>query len=130
MSDLFTQPKRSGGLSYSFKDHLGAPTVFKVKLMKNTDKHFIIQLIQMPENCDNIYKLVLSSMIYLYLVNQNSKNPYRPCIPFVGHIQTVQTQIRRRKMRRLISVSTVCLQSQSVLLKCGLKLQNFTKQTF
>ena len=29
---------------------------------------------------------------------------------FVGHGQTVQNQIRRRKTRRLIRFSTVCLQ--------------------
>ena len=30
--------------------------------------------------------------------------------PFSGHTQTVQTQIRRRRTRRLIRVFTVCLQ--------------------
>ena len=85
--------------------------------MKNTDKHFIIQLIQMLENCDNIYKSVLSSMTYLCLVNQKSNNQYKPCLLFVGHMQTVQTQIRQRKMQHLISVPNVCLQSLNVLLK-------------
>ena len=32
-------------------------------------------------------------------------------IPFAGHMQTVQTQIRRRVLRRLIRVSTICLRS-------------------
>ena len=33
------------------------------------------------------------------------------CVFFVGHGQTVHTQIRRRRMQRLIRVSTVCLQN-------------------
>ena len=35
-------------------------------------------------------------------------SPYRPSLLFVGHRQTVQTQVRRRKMWHLIRVSTVC----------------------
>ena len=44
-------------------------------------------------------------------------NAYKPSILFLGHRQTTQTEIRRRRMRmhRLIRVSTVCL--QNVLLK-------------
>ena len=38
-------------------------------------------------------------------------NPYKPIVLLVGHRQTVQTQIRRRRTRRLIRVSTVCLQN-------------------
>ena len=37
-------------------------------------------------------------------------NPYKPSVLFVGHQQTVQNQITRRKIRRLIRFSTVCLQ--------------------
>ena len=37
-------------------------------------------------------------------------NPYKPSVPFLGHWQTVQIQIRRRRTRRLIRVFTVCLQ--------------------
>ena len=35
-------------------------------------------------------------------------NPYKPSVPFLGHRQTVQTQIRRRRTRRLIRIFTVC----------------------
>ena len=35
-------------------------------------------------------------------------NPYKPSVYFVGHRQTVQTQSKRRKLWRLIRVSTVC----------------------
>ena len=35
-------------------------------------------------------------------------NPYKPSVPFLGHRQTVQTQIRWRRTRRLIRVFTVC----------------------
>ena len=34
-------------------------------------------------------------------------NPFKPSVLFVGHWQTVQNQIRRRKMRHLIKFSTV-----------------------
>ena len=42
-----------------------------------------------------------------------SINPYKPSVLsfFVGHRQTVQTQIRRQITWRLIRVSTVCLQN-------------------
>ena len=47
-------------------------------------------------------------------------NPYKPPIVlFVGHVQTVETQIRRSRTLRLISVSTVCL--QNFLFKLDLK---------
>ena len=38
-------------------------------------------------------------------------NPYMHSVLFVGRRQTVQTQTRRRRERRLIRVSTVCLHS-------------------
>ena len=37
---------------------------------------------------------------------QEHINPYKPSVFFVGHRQTVQTQIRRCKTRHLIRVST------------------------
>ena len=49
-----------------------------------------------------IYKLNFSNFIVL--------NPLKPSVLFVGHWQTVQTQIRRHRTRRLIRVSSVCLQ--------------------
>ena len=42
---------------------------------------------------------------------KNSVNPYKPSVPFVGLRQTVQTQIRRRTMRRLVRISTICSHS-------------------
>ena len=51
----------------------------------------------------------------LELYQKTRVNPYKPSILFVGQRQTMQTQIRRRILRRLIRVSTVCL--QNVLLK-------------
>ena len=36
-------------------------------------------------------------------------NPYMPSVLFVGHRQTVYTEIRCHKMRGLTRVSTVCL---------------------
>ena len=44
-----------------------------------------------------------------------NEDGFKPSVLFVGHRQTVQTQIRRRILRRLIRVSTVC--SQNVLLE-------------
>ena len=32
----------------------------------------------------------------------------KPGVPFLGHRQTVQTQIRRRRTQRLIRVFTIC----------------------
>ena len=36
-------------------------------------------------------------------------NQFNPSVLFVGHVQTMDTQTRRRTMRRLIRISTVCL---------------------
>ena len=36
-------------------------------------------------------------------------NPYKPIVLSVGHLQTVQNQIRRRKLLRLIRFIIVCL---------------------
>ena len=38
-------------------------------------------------------------------------NQLKPSVLFVGHMQTVDIQTRRRTIRRLIRVSTVCLQN-------------------
>ena len=43
--------------------------------------------------------------------------PYKPSFLFVGYRQTVYTHFRRRKMRNLIRVCTVCL--HNFLLKFG-----------
>ena len=40
-------------------------------------------------------------------------NPYKPSVPFYGHRQTVQTQIRRHRTRRLIRVFTVSKESKN-----------------
>ena len=37
-------------------------------------------------------------------------NPYKHTVSFLGHRQTVKTQIRRHRTRRLVRVFTVCLQ--------------------
>ena len=39
-------------------------------------------------------------------------NPYKPCIHFMGHWQTVQNQIRQRRMWRLIWFCTIFLQNE------------------
>ena len=36
-------------------------------------------------------------------------NPYMPSVLLVGHMQTIQTQIRRSRTQRMIWVSTVCV---------------------
>ena len=41
-------------------------------------------------------------------------NQFKPSVLFAGHMQTVDTQTRRRTMRRLIGVSTVCLCSINI----------------
>ena len=47
--------------------------------------------------------------------NLHGANPFKPSVLFMWHWQTVLTQIRRHRTRRLIRVSTVCL--HNVLLK-------------
>ena len=51
----------------------------------------------------HLFVLMLYTLHYTF-------NPYKPSVPFWGHRQTVQTEIRRRGTRRLIRVFTVCLQ--------------------
>ena len=56
-------------------------------------------------------EVILMSTHNICLYGELSKiilNPYKPSVPFLAHRQTVQTQIRRRKMQRLIRVLTVC----------------------
>ena len=47
-------------------------------------------------------------------------NPYKPSVP--GHMQTVQTQIRRRRMRRLTRVFSVCRLSSTIWQKIRAKI--------
>ena len=42
---------------------------------------------------------------------EHSNINQKPSVLFVGHVNTVDTQTRRHTMRRLIRVSTVCLQN-------------------
>ena len=57
-------------------------------------------------------KFILEGYMILKLTtNQKWVNPYKPSILFVGHRQTVQTQISRRITLCLIRVFTVCLQN-------------------
>ena len=49
-------------------------------------------------------------------------NPYKSSVLFVGHGQTVQTQIRRRRTRRLIRVSTVYLHNIQLILEYKSKI--------
>ena len=51
-------------------------------------------------------------------------NPYKPSVPFLGHGQTVQTQIRRRRTQRLIRVFTVC--SQEFIFEIEYKWKKYT----
>ena len=45
----------------------------------------------------------------IYLLNNYYLHFFRPGTPFWGYLQTEQTQLLRRRMRRLIRVFTVCL---------------------
>ena len=55
----------------------------------------------------------LNNYIYIFflLLKFCIPNPYKPSVLFMGRRQTVQTLIRRHVLRRLIRVSTVCLQN-------------------
>ena len=72
-------------------------------------------------NCPLPFVDTLKSFITrsLSILHMNYLNPYKPSVLFVGHRQTEQTQIRRRRSWRLIRFSTVCL--QNVLLKFKIK---------
>ena len=63
--------------------------------------------------CRSIYvKKVMKLLAFIF--EQPSYiliNPYKPSILFVGQRQTMQTQIRRYRMLRLIRVSTLCHQN-------------------
>ena len=55
-------------------------------------------------------------------------NAYKPSVLLIGHMQTVQTQIRLRIMRCLIRIFTICL--RNVLIKIWKKMKippNFPK---
>ena len=61
-------------------------------------------------------EIELNETVHFFLLLHVCRlNPYKPSILFVGHRQTVETQIRRHITWHLIRVSTVCL--QNVLLK-------------
>ena len=51
-------------------------------------------------------KIILSLQVQINKILE--LNPYKPSVLYMGHRKTVQTQIRRRRMERLIRVSTVC----------------------
>ena len=63
--------------------------------------------VRIPPQCGVVIKVG-----YKIDIKQRSVlNPYKPRVLFVGHRQTVQTQIRRRRTPRLIRVYIVCLQN-------------------
>ena len=57
--------------------------------------------------CLSLKRGIIQSNIHRIL---GTVNPYKPGIPFLGHRQTVQTQIRCRRTWHLIRVYTVCSQ--------------------
>ena len=63
----------------------------------------------------NVFSSTLICILTLdYIANMLTYiNPLKPSVLFVGHRQTLQNQIRRRKTRRLIRFSTVCLKKVS-----------------
>ena len=75
----------------------GTEISFYIWLCKNTFYVFMVSLNLAILECSVLLKV------------QHSINPYKPSVPFLGHRQTVHTQIRRRRTRHLIRVFTVCL---------------------
>ena len=67
------------------------------------------------------------SRIILIDLSLSLFNSYKSSVLFAGHMQTVQTQIRRRIMRCLIRVSTVYLQNILFDLK---RNENYNPTTF
>ena len=74
-----------------------------------------ILLGEMTESTSWVLAFASGMFVYIALVDMVSTTllcyQYEPSFLFVGHWPTAQTQIKRRKMRRLIRVSTVCLQN-------------------
>ena len=61
---------------------------------------------------DSIYDMTFAGpTMFLLAVAYTECLPKQVKCPFVGHRQTVQTQIRHHKTWRLTRVSTVCLQN-------------------
>ena len=58
-------------------------------------------------------------------VARHTLNPYKPSVPFLGHRQTVQTQIRRRRTRRLIRCLHCLLTGISIRNK--IKMKKYTR---
>ena len=57
-----------------------------------------------------------------------NSNLHRPSFLFDGNKQTLETQIRYRRMRRLIRVSNVCLQNACLKLNKKKRKKNYTQQ--
>ena len=64
----------------------------------------------------------ISSTIPVYIAIKNHINPYKPSVLFVEQWQTVQTKIGRRRTRRLIRISTICLHRLQTELKYPSKI--------
>ena len=60
--------------------------------------------------CVSIFRMPLKFCCFLFEFGC-ALNPVKPGVLFMGHRQTVHNQIRRRRGRRLIWFSTVCLQN-------------------
>ena len=73
-----------------------------VRLFGFYHSHLLVQVFEIELSRSGVREIV---------VFNGHVNPYRPGILFVGHRQTVKTQIRCHRMWRLIRVFTVCLQN-------------------
>ena len=85
-------------------------------LMVNKDISFLIEPTKMFAGHTDVpinETVVHCTRCHIFMTRLNvgpSLNPYKPSVLFVGHRQTVQNQITRRKTRLPIRFSTVCLQ--------------------
>ena len=69
----------------------------------------------------NAYKNMIYILEFLKVKfsNLNFKDvliPFKPSVPYMGHSQKGQTQMRRHVMWRLIRVFTVCLKENNFML--------------
>ena len=67
----------------------------------------LVSYLQQTTSADDIFRCIFFGALR---VNVHF-NPYKPSVLFVGCNSIAQTQIRLRRMRRLIRVSTICLQN-------------------
>ena len=103
---LFNVHLRTGSDIYAIKATPALLIIDPVQICRPSLRPIIIAWVRISRSI-----FLLTSIISYFLIREYAIfNPYKPGVLFLWHRQTVQTQIRRRRTRRLIRVFTVCWQ--------------------